>query len=96
MDLYVIRRTAGWADPAELKATAEKSAKVGNEEMAQNVRWIRTYVVGEPDGRLGTVCLYQADSPQSLREHARRVGMSAKDIFPVLDTVVVRPDPVAA
>lgn len=96
MDLYLIRRPSGWANPAELQLTAAKSARVGAEEMSQQVRWIRSYVVKETDGRLGTVCVYEADSPESIREHARRVGMPADNIVPVVDTVIVRPDTVSA
>lgn len=96
MDLFVIRRTGAWAGPAELEATAAKSAKVGDHEMSDKVRWIRSYVVKENDGKLGTVCIYEADGPDSIREHAERVGMPGDDIFPVAKTVVVRADPVAA
>ena len=71
------------------------SARVGNEEMPDRVRWIRSYVVGEADGRLGTVCICQATDEAALREHARRVGMSADEIVPVEDTAIVRDDPVA-
>jgi hypothetical protein len=94
MDLYVIRRPSAWANLQELQAAGAKSAKVGNDEMSDRVRWIRSYVVKEPDGRLGTVCIYQAADPESIREHARRVGMPGDQIFPVLDTIVVREDPV--
>jgi hypothetical protein len=93
MNLYVIRRPGAWANVDELKATAARSAKVGNDEMADRVRWIRSYVVKEPDGRLGTVCIYQARDPEAIREHARKVGMPGDQIAPVLDTVVVRDDP---
>ena len=93
MELYVIRRPSAWATIDELKAAGAKSAKVGNEEMADKVRWIRSYVVKEPDGRIGTVCIYQARDPEAIREHARKVGMSGDQIFPVLDTIVVREDP---
>ena len=93
MDLYVIRRPSAWANLQELQAAGGKSAKVGNDEMSDRVRWIRSYVVKEPDGRLGTVCIYQATDPASIREHARSVGMPGDQIFPVLDTIVVRDDP---
>jgi hypothetical protein len=93
MDLYVIRRPSAWANVEDLKAAGAKSAKIGNEEMADRVRWIRSYVVKEPDGRIGTVCLYQARNPEAIREHARKVGMPGDEIFPVLDTIVVRDDP---
>jgi hypothetical protein len=93
MDLYVIRRPSAWANVKELEAAGAKSAKVGNEEMADSVRWIRSYVVAEADGRLGTFCIYEARDPKSIREHARRAGMPGDQIFPVVDTILIRPDP---
>ncbi|HEY9039245.1 MAG TPA: DUF4242 domain-containing protein [Roseovarius sp.] len=93
MDLYMIRRRSAWADQAELEATAEKSTRIGNEEMPDKVRWIRSYVLKEPDGRLGTACIYEAVNEEALREHARCVGMPGDDITPIGATVVVRPDP---
>lgn len=93
MDLYLIRRRSAWANLQELEAAGAKSAKVGNEEMADRVRWIRSYVIQEPDGRIGTACIYEARDPESLREHARRVGMPGDQIFPIVKTVVVRDDP---
>ena len=96
MDLYVIRGPSAWANVQELEAAGAKSAKVGNDEMSDRVRWIRSYVVQEPDGRLGTVCIYQARDPESIREHARRVGMPGDQIFPVVKTIVVRNDPADA
>ena len=93
MDLYVIRRPSAWANLAELEAAGAKSAKIGNEEMSDRVRWIRSYVVKEPDGRLGSFCIYQAKDPKALREHARRVGMPGDEIFPVVNTVIIREDP---
>ena len=83
MDLYVIRRPSAWANLQELEAAGAKSARIGNDEMSDRVRWIRSYVVKEPDGRIGTVCIYQAKDPESIREHARRVGMPGDQIFPV-------------
>jgi hypothetical protein len=93
MQTYVIRRRSNWKDAAELGIAAGVSARVGNEEMPDKVRWIRSYVVRETDGRLGTVCIYQATDPAAIVEHARRVGMSAEDIVAVEDLVVVRDDP---
>ncbi|HEX9906399.1 MAG TPA: DUF4242 domain-containing protein [Propylenella sp.] len=95
MQLYAIRRRNAWQTPKDLEAAAAKSARIGNEEMADRVRWIRSYVVKEPDGTLGTVCIYEARDPESIREHAKRVGMPGDDISEIADTVVVRPDPKA-
>jgi len=96
MDLYVIRRPSAWANLQELEAAGARSAKIGNDEMSDRVRWIRSYVVKEPDGRIGTFCIYQARDPESIREHARRAGMPGDQIFPVVTTVVSRDDPAEA
>jgi hypothetical protein len=95
MKTFVIRRKSNWKDAAELGVTAGVSARVGNEEMPDQVRWIRSYVVREADGRLGTLCIYQGTDADAVREHARRVGMSADEIVPVEDTVIEREDPIA-
>jgi hypothetical protein len=95
MNSYVIRRPSGWRSPEELQAAAARSKQVGDEEMSNDIRWIRSYVVHEGDGGLGTFCIYQASSPEKIREHASRAGIPATDIFEVADTVIVRPDPVA-
>jgi len=96
MKTYAIRRRNAWRSADELETAASRSAKVGNEEMPDRVRWIRSYVVEENDGTLGTVCIYQATDPEAIREHATRVGMPADDIAVIGRTVVVRDDPVAA
>ncbi len=93
MNTYAIRRRGNWATAAELEATAAVSARVGNEEMPDSVRWIRSYVLQEADGRLGTLCIYEATDEQAIDEHAFRVGMTADEILPVTATVVVREDP---
>jgi hypothetical protein len=96
MKTYVITRANGWGSTKELEAAAAVSSRVGNEEMPDRVRWIRSYVTRHEGGRLGTVCIYQATSPEAVREHARRVGMPADAITEVADAVIVRPDPTIA
>jgi thiamine biosynthesis protein ThiC len=96
MDLYVILRRGAWASPAELEAAAGRSTKVGNEDMPDDVRWIRSYVLDEGEGAVGTVCIYEATSPEALRKHASLADLAADEVIKVLDTVVVRPDPVSA
>ena len=96
MKLYAIRRPMGWKTPEDLAEAAATSARVGDEEMSSDIRWIRSYVVIEADGTLGTICIYEASSPDKIREHAERAGLPATEIWEVADTVVVRQDPVAA
>jgi Protein of unknown function (DUF4242) len=96
MDTYVILRRGGWRTPEDLQAAAARSTAEG-ERMAADVRWIRSYVVSEPDdGGLGTVCVYQATSPEAIQRHAAAADLPVTQIVPVADTVVVRPDPGAA
>ena len=94
MDLYVILRPDGWRSPQELQEAAARSTAVG-EEMPDDVRWIRSYVL-EESGGVGTVCVYQASSPEAIRAHASKAGLPVDEIVKVADTVLVRPDPVPA
>ena len=79
--------------PEELEASAYTSKQVGDEE-GSGVRWIRSYVLHEEDGSLGTYCIYEADSPEAIRAHAEKSGFGAEEINVVADTVIIRPDPV--
>jgi Nickel responsive protein SCO4226-like len=93
METYVILRRSGWQSPAELEEAAERSRRVGDEEMSDDIRWIRSYVLDEGGGSVGTVCVYQATSPEAIREHASRAALPADEVIQVADTVLVRPDP---
>src|SRR6187200_2828925 len=95
MDLYVILRRNGWKTADDLREAAGRSTAEGD-KMPDDVRWIRSYVLDEGDGRVGTVCIYQASSPEAIREHASRADLAADEIIKVADTVVVRPDPEGA
>jgi len=93
MDTYVIRRRNGWKTPEELQEAAAKSRRVGDEEMSDDIRWIRSYVLNEGDSAVGTVCIYQASSEEAIREHASRADLPVDEVIKVVDTVMVRPDP---
>jgi hypothetical protein len=93
MNLYAILRRNGWKTPADLQAAAARSTKVGDTDMPNDVRWIRTYVMAEPDGTLGTVCIYEATSPEALKKHADCAELALTEVREVVDTVVVRADP---
>jgi hypothetical protein len=93
MELYAISRRSGWQSGDELEHAAARSTKVGDEEMAGDVRWIRSYVVAENDGSVGTLCIYQATGPEAIRRHASLAELPVDEIVRVVDTVVVRADP---
>jgi thiamine biosynthesis protein ThiC len=96
MNTYAILRRSGWRSGDELAMAAERSRQVGDEEMSDDIRWIRSYVLEEGGGSVGTVCIYQATSPEAIREHASRADLPVDEVIPVADTVIVRPDPEAA
>ena len=93
MQLYGIQRRNAWATPADLEAAAARSTAEGDKE-GSGVRWIRSYVLGEESGELGTFCIYEAESPEAIRAHAAASEMPADEVVPIGDTVVVREDPV--
>jgi hypothetical protein len=92
MDTYAILRRNGWRSGGELEEAAARSRQVGDEEMSDDIRWIRSYVLEEGSG-VGTVCIYQATSEDAIREHAQRADLPVDEVIRVVDTVIVRPDP---
>jgi Protein of unknown function (DUF4242) len=95
METYVILRRNGWRTADELQEAAQRSTAQGD-RMAEDVHWIRSYVLAETDGSLGTVCVYQASSPEAIRRHAYAATLPVDEIVAVADTVVVLPDPTPA
>jgi hypothetical protein len=93
MNTYAIRRLEAWKSPEELEQTAARSKEIAESEFQDDIRWIRSYVIAEEDGSLGSICIYQASDPEAVRKHAHRVGMPADVIMDVADLVVIRPDP---
>jgi hypothetical protein len=93
MNQYAILRRSGWRSGGDLEQAAARSTQVGDEEMSQDIRWIRSYVLDEGAGTVGTVCIYEASSPEAIREHAKRADLPVDEIIPIADTVIVREDP---
>jgi hypothetical protein len=93
VETYVVHRRSGWADTDELKEAADRSKAVADASFPDDIKWIRSYVVPEDDGRLGTACIYQASSEQAIRDHAARADLPVTEIRRSISTVVIRPDP---
>jgi DNA-binding CsgD family transcriptional regulator len=87
---YVILRRRGWPSTEALRASAKRSLEVA--ERMGDVRWVRSYVLTEDDGRVGTVCHYRASGPDAIREHARLVEIPVDDVIEVGELVVLLPD----
>jgi hypothetical protein len=92
VNTYVILRRGGWRTADDLREAADRSTAEG-ERMSDDVRWIRSYVLDESDGSVGTVCIYEATSPEAIRAHAEAAELPVDEIVAVAETVVVRPDP---
>jgi sporulation protein YlmC with PRC-barrel domain len=95
MQTYVILRRSGWRSGGDLQEAAGRSKQVADDQMSDDIRWIRSYVLEEGGGSVGTVCIYEASSPEAIRDHAQRADLPVDEIIAVADTVVIRPDPVA-
>jgi hypothetical protein len=94
MDTYVILRRNGWPSGEALGEAAARSTAEGDKIGESGIAWIRSYVFAEPDGSLGTVCIYQAKDEETVRQHAGAADLPATEVLKLVDTVVVRPDPV--
>jgi Protein of unknown function (DUF4242) len=92
VNTYVILRRGGWRTADDLREAADRSTAEG-ERMSDDVRWIRSYVLDESDGSVGTVCIYEATSPEAIRAHAAAAELPVDEIVAVAERVVVRPDP---
>lgn len=92
MDTYVILRRSGWRSPKDLEEAAARSTAEGDKR-PDDIRWIRSYVLQEDGGSVGTVCIYQASSEDAIREHAGAADLPVDEVIRVADTVKVREDP---
>ena len=95
MQLYGILRRNGWATAEDLQVAGARSAEVGD-KAGSGVRWIRSYALAEESGEVGTFCVYEAEGPEAIRKHAEDSELPCDEIVPIMDTVIVRPDPVPA
>jgi hypothetical protein len=85
MALYLILRRGGWRTPDELHEALDRS-RVESEWLSLD--WLRSYVLAELDGSLGTACVCDAASPEAVRLHAYRASLPVDEIVAVADTVV--------
>ena len=93
MNNYAVLRRSGWKSPGDLEEAAKRSTQVGDEEMSDDIRWIRSYVLEEGGGSVGTVCIYQATSPEAIQKHGDIAKLPVDEIIPIADRVMIREDP---
>lgn len=93
MKTYLVVRRCAWPAIDDLREAA-KRAESALERTPEDVRWIRSYHLSEPNGSWGTVCVYRATSPEALRTHARLARLPLDEIVALTETLVLEPDPV--
>lgn len=93
--VHLVRRRGFCRTDAELAQADQIARRIGDEQMARQVSWLRSYAVREHDGTLGSVCLYQGVDADALRQHASRAGLPADEVVPVIGRIVFRDEPVA-
>ena len=84
MDRYVIERTvpgAGELTDEQIHALSAKSNEVLS-GLGDGIAWIESYV---GDNKL--YCVYEADEPALIREHAARGGFPCDSVEPVRRTI---------
>lgn len=94
--VYLVRRRGHCVSEADLERSHEIARRIGDEEMARQVSWLRSYTVREHDGSLGSLCLYQGIDADALREHAARAGLPADEVTPVIGRIVFRDEPASS
>ena len=80
MPKYVIERElagAGRLSPQELRAISQKSVGV-LKDLGPSIQWVQSYVVDDK-----IYCVYNADSADLVREHARCGGFPANSVSQV-------------
>jgi hypothetical protein len=92
MPRYVIERDIPEIGSAEREALKEASAKSNSvlnamQAEAKNIQWEHSYVAGDK-----TFCIYLADNPALIDEHAERSGFPASIVTEVRKMI----DPVTA
>jgi hypothetical protein len=78
MPRYVIERNMAGMPDEDLDTIGRRSAAVA--DAMDGVVWVKSFI-SEAEGKI--YCVYDAPSPEAIREHARRVGIPADKISEV-------------
>ncbi|MCU0395060.1 MAG: DUF4242 domain-containing protein [Chitinophagaceae bacterium] len=84
MKTYLIERDipgASTLTPADLKGISQKSCSV-LKEMGPKIQWQHSYVAGNK-----VFCVYKAENPELLREHAQKGGFPITSITEIANVI---------
>jgi hypothetical protein len=91
MSLYAIFRRNLCA-PEDLEAVDRRS-QAELDRRSDEVRKVRSFVLKEPNGMVGTICVYEATSPEVVIEHGQSADVGVDEVVEVTGIDVHRPDP---
>jgi hypothetical protein len=83
--LYAIIRRNGFVSVKELERAAVRATAVAGEPDS-GVRWVRSYLLEEESAEVGTICIYEAVSPEAIRAHSAAAVLPIDEIVPISDT----------
>jgi Protein of unknown function (DUF4242) len=82
MQTYLVVRRSAWGSPEEQRDADARSA-LEAALMADEIASLRSYALEERDRTIGSVCIYEASSPEAVRRHAAAAGLPVDEIVKV-------------
>jgi Protein of unknown function (DUF4242) len=89
MQTYLVVRRSAWLSLAEQREADARSV-LQAARMAEEIASIRSYPLEERDRTIGSVCIYEASSPEAVRHHAAAAGLPVDEIVRVADEAIGR------
>lgn len=81
MPRYLIQRAVGDVTRQELDEVVERATRV-REQSFPDITWLHTHVARTEAG-LTAYCVYEADDPERIRQHADEIGLPAQAILEI-------------
>jgi hypothetical protein len=82
METYMIVRRRAWRTRAAATA-ATRRADTEAERLSEVVAHVRSYVLDETDGTMGSICVYEAVGPEAIRRHSTAARLPIDEILKV-------------
>jgi uncharacterized protein DUF4242 len=73
MPRYMIERTFGKRDEADMQNLGARSARIADERFPEIV-WEHSHVVTDASGAIKSFCVYSAPDEKMVRDHAEMLG----------------------
>jgi len=92
VETYVVVRRHAWRTHPDALEAVER-ANLEATRLSEVVTWAQSHVIEETDGTIGSICVYEAVSPEAIRHHSDAAGLPVDEIVKIADPIVLRPDP---